>query len=134
MPGSRQPSANKLDIPGGTLTVTPPGQKRPADLADAQAVHPDVDHFPCSYEYLCIYQYDGITRIGEPGDEIDYIQCGTFELPNWTSHDGAVENADLLQLPVLGQQAHQVVGAGPVGGAGALGRVQECLKGCVSRP
>lgn len=93
-PGSHQVSANRIDFRGGTVTIAVPGQSRPRDLgAPAGAVvRPYYGDFPCTYGYLCIFQYNDANLLGTPGEEVDYYYCGTYSLPDWVSQDGALTN------------------------------------------
>ena len=107
-PGARQVSANRVDFTGGVVTIGVPGQVRPADLGGrggdlgargdgardvgVGVVRPEYGEFPCTYEDLCIFQYNNANLLGSPGEEVDYFRCGTYPLPGWTSTNGAYVN------------------------------------------
>ncbi|QXE39361.1 hypothetical protein KQY30_23355 [Streptomyces sp. GMY02] len=70
-PGTEQISANKVRIPGGTLTVAVPGTTPRTAAAPS-----------CSHGWLCIQ--DGL------GDYYDYYDCGYYEF--WGIGDGTFNN------------------------------------------
>ncbi|MFE2696377.1 SH3 domain-containing protein [Streptomyces mirabilis] len=76
-PAARQISANKLKIPGGSLTLPAPGQKKARDLASSAAAP------ACASGHLCIL--DG------RGYFYDYYECG-LEYPFDGIGDGTFNN------------------------------------------
>ncbi|MEV7090001.1 hypothetical protein AB0O07_29650 [Streptomyces sp. NPDC093085] len=77
--GGRQVSANRIEMPGGEITVGAPGQRSARDLA----LPPVSGALPaaCRSGHLCLYR---------GSDSLDYYRCGTYNL-TWTG-DGTFNN------------------------------------------
>ncbi|MEU3353418.1 hypothetical protein [Streptomyces sp. NPDC037389] len=74
--GGRQVAANKIEIKGGTVLLTLPGEERARDLSAKDAKFVD-----CPYENFCMFRGTYYT-----GDQLNLYYCRDQGLTNWVGN------------------------------------------------